>query len=94
MKIGINALFLQHPANGSGQYLLHLLNALAEIDQQNEYILLGAKPVGAEHPLPLQLPFPYHVSPVPGFAQQNENIEKSSFTKYSKFIFNRFTTTL
>lgn len=78
MKIGINALFLQHPANGSGQYLLHLLNALAEIDQQNEYILLGAKPVGAgqERALPLHIPFPYHISPVPGFAQRNENIEK------------------
>src|SRR6266702_3260912 len=47
MKIGINALFLQNPTNGSGQYLLHLLHALAEVDQQNEYILLGAKPVGA-----------------------------------------------
>jgi len=47
MKIGINALFLQNPTNGSGQYLLHLLHALAEVDRQNEYVLLGAKPVGA-----------------------------------------------
>src|SRR2546425_2513147 len=46
MKIGINALFLQTPASGSGQYLKHLLNALAEIDQQNEYILLGHRPLG------------------------------------------------
>jgi len=46
MKIGINALFLQTPASGSGQYLKHLLNALAEIDQQNEYILLGPRPLG------------------------------------------------
>ena len=76
MKIGVNALFLQTPASGSGQYLIHLLNALAEIDQQNEYILLGA--TLQENP-PLRSPwerFPYQVSPVPTFARSNENIEK------------------
>ena len=76
MKIGVNALFLQTPASGSGQYLIHLLNALAEIDQQNEYILLGA--TLQENP-PLRSPwerFPYQVSPVPTLARSNENIEK------------------
>src|SRR5436309_4863151 len=75
MKIGVNALFLQTPASGSGQYLIHLLNALAEIDQQNEYILLGATP--QEKPS-LQSPlerFPYQVSPVPTLVRSNENIE-------------------
>src|SRR5919108_328907 len=49
MKIGVNALFLQTPASGSGQYLIHLLKALAEVDQQNEYILLGARPIAESH---------------------------------------------
>lgn len=45
MKIGINALFFRFPATGSGQYFIHLLKALAEVDQQNEYILLGPDPM-------------------------------------------------
>src|SRR6266852_412531 len=76
MKIGVNALFLQTPASGSSQNLIHLLNTLAEIDQQNEYILLGA--ALQENP-PFRSPwerFPYQVSPVPTFARSNENIEK------------------
>lgn len=76
MKIGVNALFLQTPASGSGQYLTHLLNALAEIDQQNEYILLGATP--SKNPAsgsPWER-FPYQVRPVPSLARGNENIEK------------------
>ncbi len=42
MKIGINALFFQYPATGSGQYMIHLLAALAQADTQNEYVLLGS----------------------------------------------------
>ena len=34
MKIALNSLFFQTPNSGSGQYLLHLLCALKEIDQQ------------------------------------------------------------
>ncbi len=72
MKIGINALFFQYRATGSAQYMLHLLDALARLDQQNEYILLGPKP--AEQAV--EYLFPYQVHPVPGFATRNENIEK------------------
>ncbi len=72
MKIGINALFFQSPATGSAQYMIHLLDALAHIDQQNEYILLGPRPVKQTG----QHSFPYQVHPVPGFAARNENIEK------------------
>jgi glycosyltransferase involved in cell wall biosynthesis len=72
MKIGINALFFQQPATGSAQYMIHLLAALAEVDQQNEYVLLGAQPIKAEqHPA-----FPYQVWPVPGIISNRENIEK------------------
>ena len=45
MKIGINTYFFKFPASGSGQYLLHLLQALAEVDQENKYILLGPQPI-------------------------------------------------
>ncbi len=74
MKIGINALFFQDPATGSGQYMSHLLTALSEIDKKNDYILLGAQPVAQENGP--NTPFPYQVKPVPGFAASNENVEK------------------
>ncbi len=72
MKIGINALFFQHPATGSGQYMSHLLAALAKIDSRNEYVLLGPRSVEQQG----NTPFLYHVKAVPGFAANNENIEK------------------
>ena len=79
MKIGINTLFFQSRATGSAQYMLHLLDGLARIDQQNEYILLGPRPVEqtGEHS------FPYQVHPVPGFAAHNENIEKVIWEQFT-----------
>jgi glycosyltransferase involved in cell wall biosynthesis len=74
MKIGINALFLQNPATGSGQYLRHLLSALAEVDKRNEYILLGSQPLKDKSIA--SLPFPYCVQPAPGITTRNDNIEK------------------
>ncbi len=71
MKIGINALFLKYPASGSGQYLLHLLNTLEQVDTQNEYVLFGPQEITQE-----TLPFPYQATPVPAFARGRENIEK------------------
>ena len=83
MKIGINALFYQHPASGSGQYLAHLLNALAEVDQHNEYLLFGPKPLPERNTGPLQPPFPYQVKAVPSFAARNENIEKVMWEQWT-----------
>lgn len=79
MKIGINALFFQSRATGSAQYMFHLLDALAYIDQQNEYILLGPRPAEqtSEHS------FPYQVHPVPGFAARNENVEKLIWEQFT-----------
>lgn len=75
MKIGINAMFFQYPATGSGQYMMHLLQALSEIDTENDYVLLG--PQEFEEVRNTNSPnFPYQVQPVPGFAQSNENVEK------------------
>ena len=72
MKIGINALFFQYPATGSGQYMLHLLQALSEVDKKNEYVLLGPQPIGDNR----ETAFPYQVRPVPGLVASNDNIEK------------------
>ncbi len=69
MKIAINALFLRAPASGSGQYLVHLLKALAETDQRNEYVLLGPQLLQQESNTPHR--FPYQVKPVPVFAGRN-----------------------
>lgn len=73
MKIGVNTYFFKFPASGSGQYLLHLLQALAEVDQQNQYILLDT------HPVPEKITaltrFPHVVTPVPVFANRNASIE-------------------
>src|SRR5438046_435786 len=50
MRIGINALFFRFLTTGSGQYLTHLLKALAEVDEENEYVLLGPDPLPTELP--------------------------------------------
>ena len=44
MRIGINALFLERPETGSGQYTRNLLEALAKVDSTNEYLLFGPDP--------------------------------------------------
>ena len=84
MKIAINGLFLRAPASGSGQYLVHLLKALAEVDQRNEYVLLGPQTLRSlqqESNTPHR--FPYQVKPVPTFAGLNENIEKLVWEQFT-----------
>jgi glycosyltransferase involved in cell wall biosynthesis len=43
MRIGVNALFLQKPEVGSGQYLYHLLEGLDAHDKRNTYVLLSPR---------------------------------------------------
>ncbi len=81
MKIGINASFLQFPTSGTGQYLIHLLNALSEIDQHNEYILLEPQPLSQSNGL--LPPFPYQVKPVPAFAARNASIERLVWEQFT-----------
>lgn len=45
MKIGLNARFLAYPYTGIGQYTHHLIQALAKLDDSNEYFLFTPKPV-------------------------------------------------
>lgn len=80
MKIGINALFLQIPASGSGQYLSHLLGGLAEVDSRNEYVLLGPEPIKASS---IPGKFPYLVRPVPAFTARNENVQKLVWEQFT-----------
>lgn len=70
----MNALFFKYPATGSGQYMTHLLNALSQVDTQNEYVLLGPQ-VLDEYAQTLA-PFPYHTQAAPGIVANNENLEK------------------
>jgi glycosyltransferase involved in cell wall biosynthesis len=44
MRVGINALFLDRPETGSGQYTQNLLEALAKVDPTNEYLLFSPGP--------------------------------------------------
>ena len=44
MRVGINALFLDRPGTGSGQYTRNLLEALAKVDSTNEYLLFSPGP--------------------------------------------------
>ena len=81
MKIGVNSYFFRFPAIGTGQYLLHLLQALAQIDQENEYILLDSQPMSSK--LKTSLEFPHLVSALPRFARHNASIEKLIWEQYS-----------
>lgn len=83
MKIGVNTMFFRHPASGSGQYLIHLLNALAEIDTRNEYILVGPDPLKESVKQQLRAPFAYHVKPVSGPLGRNPSFEKMTWEQWT-----------
>jgi len=88
MKIAFNALPLESPANGSTQYLIHLLHALSEIDKQNDYLLLGQKFIplskgGRLKGSSLLIPFQYFIQPMMAFGIHNENIEKLLWEQYT-----------
>ncbi len=88
MKIAFNALPLQSAANGSGQYLIHLLNALSKIDRQNEYVLLGENYILRDGKNRLKgsslpIPFPYQIHPTLIFSFQNENIQKVLWEQFT-----------
>jgi glycosyltransferase involved in cell wall biosynthesis len=81
MKIGINTYFFKFPASGSGQYLLHLLHALAEVDQHNSYILLDKQPFNE---MAGTLPtFRHIVTPVPRLARRNASIENLMWEQFT-----------
>lgn len=79
MKIGINALFFRHLATGSGQYLTHLLDALAEIDTRNEYVLFGPDAAPAD----INERFPYIQAPIPAIIARRKTLEKLVWEQYT-----------
>jgi glycosyltransferase involved in cell wall biosynthesis len=81
MRIGINALFFRFLATGSGQYLKHLLNALAEVDSENEYVLLSpdALPPNSEN----KTRFIHLKTPVPAFARRSASLEKLVWEQFT-----------
>jgi len=83
MKIGINTMFFRHPASGSGQYLIQLLNALAEIDSQNEYLLVGPEPISESVQQQLRAPFTRHAKGVSGPLGLNASLEKMTWEQWT-----------
>lgn len=83
MKIGVNTIFFRHPTSGSGQYLLHLLNALAEIDTTNEYILVGPDPLPVAIAQQLRGPFTYHARTVSRPLGRNPSFEKMTWEQWT-----------
>jgi glycosyltransferase involved in cell wall biosynthesis len=83
MKIGVNTLFFRHPTSGSGQYLIHLLNALAEIDTKNEYILVGPDPLAKNVQEQLNVSFTHHATGVAGPLGRNASLEKMTWEQWT-----------
>jgi glycosyltransferase involved in cell wall biosynthesis len=81
MKIGINTLFFKYPASGTGQYLVQLLNHLAEIDTKNKYVLFGDRPKPELEGALTR--FPYVERPVPFLKGRKENIEKLVWEQFT-----------
>lgn len=83
MKIGINTIFFRHPASGSGQYLIHLLNALADIDTKNEYVLVGPDSLSPSVKKQLHIPFPHHARAIKGPLGRNPSLEKMAWEQWT-----------
>ncbi|HEV2581858.1 MAG TPA: glycosyltransferase family 1 protein, partial [Ktedonobacteraceae bacterium] len=81
MKIGLNAMMFRFPATGSGQYLTHLINTLAEIDQQNEYLLLGPDPFPEQQGIDPRLAYQQAFVPAP--IRQNLRLEKLAWEQWT-----------
>jgi glycosyltransferase involved in cell wall biosynthesis len=43
MRVGIDARLVYYSQAGIGQYIIHLVNGLAKIDKENEYVLLQSR---------------------------------------------------
>ena len=81
MRIGMNALFYRFPATGSGQYLTHLLNALTEVDGENEYVFISP-----DAPPPNMVSNPRFTNMkllAPGFARRSASLEKLVWEQFT-----------
>ncbi len=74
-------MMFRYPATGSGQYLTHLLNALAEIEPGNEYVLLGPDPQPARGDLSPRLSYVQAMVPLP--VRSNARLEKLAWEQFT-----------
>ena len=81
MRIGMNALFFRFQSTGSGQYMTHLLKALAEVDGENEYVLLS--PDATPPNSPYNPRFTYLETPIPAFARRRATTEKLVWEQFT-----------
>lgn len=81
MRIGMNALFFRFPSTGTGQYMTHLLSALAEVDGENEYVLLSPDDEPLNHVNNAH--FTYLKAPVPDFARHRATAEKLVWEQFT-----------
>jgi glycosyltransferase involved in cell wall biosynthesis len=81
MRIGMNALFFRFPSTGSGQYMTHLLKALAEVDEENEYVLISPDAVLPDRAYNQR--FTYLETPIPGFARRRATTEKLLWEQFT-----------
>lgn len=73
MKIGLNARFLAQPYSGIGQYTRHLIQALAPLDEKNEYFLFTPKLVD------LLLPENFHQIRVPEKKEPSTSLSRAQW---------------
>lgn len=81
MKIGISSIFLKYPSTGIGQILIHLLKALEEVDQSNEYILLGTQSTPWSNVAGSK--FSVQTASVPAFAARKEITEHVMWEQFT-----------
>lgn len=76
MRIGIDCRTMLNPISGEragvGHYTFHLVKALLEIDQQNDYVLYF------DHRMPGAV--------IDGFSQTNVTVRRLPFSRYRKFL--------
>ena len=81
MRIGMNALFYRFPSTGSGQYMTHLLKALVEVEEENQYVLFSPDPAPPD--LASNPRFTCLLTPLPAFARRKVTTEKLVWEQYS-----------
>lgn len=74
MKIGISSIWLKYPSTGIGQSFIHLLKALEDIDQTNEYLLLGPQSTPWSNLAGSR--FAVQTASVPAFATRKKSAER------------------
>lgn len=70
MRIAINAYFLEQPATGSGEHIYYLLEALENVDESNQYLVLYPRLTGSQLVRMPHLGSQFQVKEIRGAAQR------------------------